>query len=180
MFSTVVCFEIITTGRIKSPFFCLQRSDEAAADARTSGSISPADFFSHTPKENSTFQIPVSCGKNHSLMNTTRITFISLLFGFTVIKAVSVGHLIYNANHFCRHWRFDKPGAAGWQLWGSRGFVSQWWSLCWGHFAIHQRWRGSSQEDTAEIPKQAKKQHINGKIVMQVYLSKLEYYWQVK
>ncbi|XP_014832360.1 PREDICTED: protein transport protein Sec31A-like isoform X1 [Poecilia mexicana] len=38
-----------------------ERSDEAAADARTSGSISPADFFSHTPKDNSTFQIPVSC-----------------------------------------------------------------------------------------------------------------------
>uniref|UniRef100_A0A7N6AM83 Protein transport protein Sec31A n=1 Tax=Anabas testudineus TaxID=64144 RepID=A0A7N6AM83_ANATE len=40
-----------------------QRSDEATAvaDARTSGSVSPADFFSQTPKENSNFQIPVSC-----------------------------------------------------------------------------------------------------------------------
>uniref|UniRef100_A0A7N6A7Z9 Protein transport protein Sec31A n=1 Tax=Anabas testudineus TaxID=64144 RepID=A0A7N6A7Z9_ANATE len=38
-------------------------SDEATAvaDARTSGSVSPADFFSQTPKENSNFQIPVSC-----------------------------------------------------------------------------------------------------------------------
>uniref|UniRef100_A0A669BDI7 Protein transport protein Sec31A n=1 Tax=Oreochromis niloticus TaxID=8128 RepID=A0A669BDI7_ORENI len=34
-----------------------------AAEARTSGSVSPADFFSQTPKENSNFQIPVSCGK---------------------------------------------------------------------------------------------------------------------
>ncbi|XP_028990419.1 protein transport protein Sec31A isoform X1 [Betta splendens] len=40
-----------------------ERSDEAAAsaDARTSGSVSPSDFFSQTPKENSNFQIPVSC-----------------------------------------------------------------------------------------------------------------------
>ncbi|XP_069011475.1 protein transport protein Sec31A isoform X1 [Embiotoca jacksoni] len=38
-----------------------ERSDEAGADARTSGSVSPADFFSQTPKENSNFQIPVSC-----------------------------------------------------------------------------------------------------------------------
>ncbi|KAM7370685.1 hypothetical protein PAMP_010212 [Pampus punctatissimus] len=40
-----------------------ERSDEASsvADARTSGSVSPADFFSQTPKENSSFQIPVSC-----------------------------------------------------------------------------------------------------------------------
>ncbi|XP_028285931.1 protein transport protein Sec31A isoform X1 [Parambassis ranga] len=37
-----------------------ERSDEAA-DARTSGCVSPADFFSHTPKESSNFQIPVSC-----------------------------------------------------------------------------------------------------------------------
>ncbi|XP_068160795.1 protein transport protein Sec31A isoform X2 [Antennarius striatus] len=35
-----------------------ERADEAA-DARTSGSVSPADFFSQTPKEN--FHIPVSC-----------------------------------------------------------------------------------------------------------------------
>ncbi|XP_061565325.1 protein transport protein Sec31A isoform X1 [Cololabis saira] len=34
---------------------------EAAAEARTSGSVSPADFFSQTPKENSNFHIPVSC-----------------------------------------------------------------------------------------------------------------------
>uniref|UniRef100_A0A7N8Y0B8 Protein transport protein Sec31A n=1 Tax=Mastacembelus armatus TaxID=205130 RepID=A0A7N8Y0B8_9TELE len=40
-----------------------QRCDGAAAvsDARTSGSVSPADFFSQTPKENCNFQIPVSC-----------------------------------------------------------------------------------------------------------------------
>uniref|UniRef100_A0A672J6M0 Protein transport protein Sec31A n=1 Tax=Salarias fasciatus TaxID=181472 RepID=A0A672J6M0_SALFA len=40
-----------------------QRCDDAAAagDARTSGSVSPADFFSQTPKDNSNFQIPVSC-----------------------------------------------------------------------------------------------------------------------
>ncbi|XP_033467620.2 protein transport protein Sec31A isoform X1 [Epinephelus lanceolatus] len=40
-----------------------ERSDVATAvgDARTSGSVSPADFFSQTPKENSNFQIPVSC-----------------------------------------------------------------------------------------------------------------------
>ncbi|XP_013862446.1 protein transport protein Sec31A isoform X2 [Austrofundulus limnaeus] len=38
-----------------------ERSDEAAADGRTSGSVSPADFFSHTPKETSNFKIPVSC-----------------------------------------------------------------------------------------------------------------------
>uniref|UniRef100_A0A3B4V7W7 Protein transport protein Sec31A n=1 Tax=Seriola dumerili TaxID=41447 RepID=A0A3B4V7W7_SERDU len=40
-----------------------ERSDEVTAvgDARTSGSVSPADFFSQTPKENSNFQIPVSC-----------------------------------------------------------------------------------------------------------------------
>uniref|UniRef100_A0A665X4L0 Protein transport protein Sec31A n=1 Tax=Echeneis naucrates TaxID=173247 RepID=A0A665X4L0_ECHNA len=41
----------------------VSKSDEAAAvgDAKTSGSVSPADFFSQTPKENSNFQIPVSC-----------------------------------------------------------------------------------------------------------------------
>ncbi|AWP17855.1 Protein transport protein Sec31A [Scophthalmus maximus] len=41
-----------------------ERSDDSAAvgdAARTSGSVSPADFFSRTPKENSNFQIPVSC-----------------------------------------------------------------------------------------------------------------------
>ncbi|XP_041671387.1 protein transport protein Sec31A isoform X1 [Cheilinus undulatus] len=38
-----------------------ERADEAVADARTSGSVSPADFFSQTPKENSHFQIPISC-----------------------------------------------------------------------------------------------------------------------
>ncbi|XP_029953240.1 protein transport protein Sec31A isoform X2 [Salarias fasciatus] len=40
-----------------------ERCDDAAAagDARTSGSVSPADFFSQTPKDNSNFQIPVSC-----------------------------------------------------------------------------------------------------------------------
>lgn len=40
----------------------LQRTEEVA-DARTSGSVSPSDFFSQTPNENSNFQIPVSCGK---------------------------------------------------------------------------------------------------------------------
>ncbi|XP_034563318.1 protein transport protein Sec31A isoform X1 [Notolabrus celidotus] len=38
-----------------------ERSDDAVADARTSGSVSPADFFSQTPKDNSNFQIPISC-----------------------------------------------------------------------------------------------------------------------
>ncbi|XP_060883692.1 protein transport protein Sec31A isoform X1 [Labrus mixtus] len=38
-----------------------ERSDEAVADARTSGSVSPADFFSQTPKDNSNFQIPITC-----------------------------------------------------------------------------------------------------------------------
>uniref|UniRef100_A0A665X4S6 Protein transport protein Sec31A n=1 Tax=Echeneis naucrates TaxID=173247 RepID=A0A665X4S6_ECHNA len=49
----VFCYSLIT----------IARSDEAAAvgDAKTSGSVSPADFFSQTPKENSNFQIPVSC-----------------------------------------------------------------------------------------------------------------------
>ncbi|XP_034414373.1 protein transport protein Sec31A isoform X2 [Cyclopterus lumpus] len=40
-----------------------ERSDVATAvgDARTSGSVSPADFFTQSPKENSNFQIPISC-----------------------------------------------------------------------------------------------------------------------
>ncbi|XP_068438639.1 protein transport protein Sec31A isoform X2 [Clinocottus analis] len=40
-----------------------ERSDVATAvgGARTSGSGSPADFFTQSPKENSNFQIPVSC-----------------------------------------------------------------------------------------------------------------------
>uniref|UniRef100_A0A8C9XQ79 Protein transport protein Sec31A n=1 Tax=Sander lucioperca TaxID=283035 RepID=A0A8C9XQ79_SANLU len=44
----------------------IKRSDVATAvcDARTSGSVSPADFFSQTPKENANFQIPVSCDTN--------------------------------------------------------------------------------------------------------------------
>uniref|UniRef100_A0A8C4I802 Protein transport protein Sec31A n=1 Tax=Dicentrarchus labrax TaxID=13489 RepID=A0A8C4I802_DICLA len=37
-----------------------KKRSEEATDARTSGSVSPADFFSETPKENSNFQIPVS------------------------------------------------------------------------------------------------------------------------
>ncbi|KAF6719316.1 Protein transport protein Sec31A [Oryzias melastigma] len=37
-----------------------ERSEEGA-ESRTSGSVSPADFFSHTPKETPNFQIPVSC-----------------------------------------------------------------------------------------------------------------------
>ncbi|XP_070401780.1 protein transport protein Sec31A isoform X3 [Nothobranchius furzeri] len=36
-----------------------ERSDDTAADARTSGSVSPSDFFS--PKKSTHFQIPVSC-----------------------------------------------------------------------------------------------------------------------
>ncbi|XP_033962724.1 protein transport protein Sec31A isoform X1 [Pseudochaenichthys georgianus] len=36
-----------------------ERADEG--DAATPSSVSPADFFSQTPKENSNFQIPVSC-----------------------------------------------------------------------------------------------------------------------
>lgn len=38
-----------------------ERPDEANAAAKTSGSLSPADFFSQTPKEASNFQIPVTC-----------------------------------------------------------------------------------------------------------------------
>ncbi|XP_037610987.1 protein transport protein Sec31A isoform X2 [Sebastes umbrosus] len=40
-----------------------ERADvtNAVGDTRTSGSVSPADFFTQTPKENSNFQIPVSC-----------------------------------------------------------------------------------------------------------------------
>lgn len=50
---------------VKYPLLYFQRTDEATAvaDARTSGSVSPADFFSQTPKENSNFQIPISSGK---------------------------------------------------------------------------------------------------------------------
>ncbi|TKS89736.1 Protein transport protein [Collichthys lucidus] len=42
---------------------------EEATDARTSGSVSPADFFTQTPKENSNFQIPVSCARRCWLGN---------------------------------------------------------------------------------------------------------------
>jgi len=51
---------------VKYPLFYFQRSHVATAvgDARTSGSVSPADFFTQSPKENSIFQIPVSCGKS--------------------------------------------------------------------------------------------------------------------
>uniref|UniRef100_A0A8C6T9L8 Protein transport protein Sec31A n=1 Tax=Neogobius melanostomus TaxID=47308 RepID=A0A8C6T9L8_9GOBI len=38
----------------------LQRLDDADAAAKTSGSVSPADFFSQTPKD-TPFQIPVTC-----------------------------------------------------------------------------------------------------------------------
>ncbi|XP_061612010.1 protein transport protein Sec31A isoform X1 [Phyllopteryx taeniolatus] len=38
-----------------------ERSEEAPADGRTSGSISPPDFFSQNPKDIRNFQIPVSC-----------------------------------------------------------------------------------------------------------------------
>uniref|UniRef100_A0A665X4W5 Protein transport protein Sec31A n=1 Tax=Echeneis naucrates TaxID=173247 RepID=A0A665X4W5_ECHNA len=44
----VFCYSLITIAAI-------------TCDAKTSGSVSPADFFSQTPKENSNFQIPVSC-----------------------------------------------------------------------------------------------------------------------
>uniref|UniRef100_A0A8C2ZIL4 SEC31 homolog B, COPII coat complex component n=1 Tax=Cyclopterus lumpus TaxID=8103 RepID=A0A8C2ZIL4_CYCLU len=48
---------------VKYPLLYFQRSDVATAvgDARTSGSVSPADFFTQSPKENSNFQIPISC-----------------------------------------------------------------------------------------------------------------------
>ncbi|XP_034049476.1 protein transport protein Sec31A isoform X2 [Thalassophryne amazonica] len=47
----------------KMQMLSTERSDEgtAAGDVRTSGSISPADVFSQTLKENANFQIPVSC-----------------------------------------------------------------------------------------------------------------------
>ncbi|KAJ0060535.1 hypothetical protein NL108_015150, partial [Boleophthalmus pectinirostris] len=38
-----------------------ERSEDSNAAAKTSGSVSPADFFSQTPKEASNFQIPVTC-----------------------------------------------------------------------------------------------------------------------
>ncbi|XP_033840217.1 protein transport protein Sec31A isoform X2 [Periophthalmus magnuspinnatus] len=38
-----------------------ERSEDADAAATTSGSVSPADFFSQTPKQTTNFQIPVSC-----------------------------------------------------------------------------------------------------------------------
>uniref|UniRef100_A0AAQ5Z8Q8 Protein transport protein Sec31A n=1 Tax=Amphiprion ocellaris TaxID=80972 RepID=A0AAQ5Z8Q8_AMPOC len=41
--------------------FILPFIAQTMADARTSGSVSPADFFSRTPKESANFQIPVSC-----------------------------------------------------------------------------------------------------------------------
>ena len=56
-------------------FLFFQRTDEAA-DARTSGSVSPADFFSHTPQENSNFQIPVSCGKNPSINYVIKTSYL--------------------------------------------------------------------------------------------------------
>lgn len=52
---------------LKYFLFYFQRAEEVA-DARTSGSVSPSDFFSQTPNENSNFQIPVSCGKSPSLI----------------------------------------------------------------------------------------------------------------
>ncbi|KAF7658703.1 hypothetical protein LDENG_00008920 [Lucifuga dentata] len=47
----------------KMQLLSTERSDEAPAvdDIRTSGSVSPTDFFNQTPKENPSFQIPVSC-----------------------------------------------------------------------------------------------------------------------
>lgn len=38
-----------------------ERADDADAAVKTSGSVSPADFFSQTPKEAPNFQIPVTC-----------------------------------------------------------------------------------------------------------------------
>ncbi|XP_029977381.1 protein transport protein Sec31A-like isoform X3 [Sphaeramia orbicularis] len=38
-----------------------ERSDDATGAAGTSGSVSPSDFFSQTPKDNANFQIPVTC-----------------------------------------------------------------------------------------------------------------------
>lgn len=59
-----------------------QRADEG--DAATPSSVSPADFFSQTPKENSNFQIPVSCGKARHLLTQliTRLTHISVSISF--------------------------------------------------------------------------------------------------
>lgn len=78
-----------------------QRSDEASAvaDARTSGSVSPSDFFSQTPKENSNFQIPVSCGKipicNTFYCVITLLGYLSFLFVITaIITAVCVAGIM--------------------------------------------------------------------------------------
>uniref|UniRef100_A0A8D3BXL3 Protein transport protein Sec31A n=1 Tax=Scophthalmus maximus TaxID=52904 RepID=A0A8D3BXL3_SCOMX len=69
---------------------CFQRSDDSAAvgdAARTSGSVSPADFFSRTPKENSNFQIPVSCG-----IKILFITYISSDTDGLISQALLVGN----------------------------------------------------------------------------------------
>lgn len=60
-----VCQVLQPLFNAKCSLLYFQRPDEgtAVADARTSGSVSPADFFSQTPQDNSNFQIPVSCGK---------------------------------------------------------------------------------------------------------------------
>lgn len=68
-----------------------QRTEDAA-EARTSGSVSPADFFSQTPKEISNFQIPVSCGKipQFIMCLKTKILTLSafLLTWFCIFKNV--------------------------------------------------------------------------------------------
>lgn len=79
-----------------------QRSGEAA-EARTSGSVSPADFFSQTPKENSNFQIPVSCGKISPLK-----IYCYLIFTCDFMIALIISFC------FLRHRWFDKSGAVGW------------------------------------------------------------------
>lgn len=138
---------------VKYPLLYFQRTEEAT-DARTSGSVSPADFFTQTPKENSNFQIPVSCGKVPQ-----NIYYLCL-----DINILSwLGWFLMMLWFFSRHWWINKPGTAGWKLWGRCGSVSERWPLCWSHPVVYQRRRGAAQENSAKVPKQAKEQHFNGK-----------------
>ena len=154
----VICnFQLMLT--VKWCLSCFQRSDQfAGGDARTSGSVSPADFFTQTPKEASNFQIPVSCGKYHLLnISCDNISCTSSLCPLLHLHDWWLMTLF-----FWRHWWVDKPGAAGGKLWGSCGSVSEWRSLRWSHPPLYQRRRRTAQENSAKIPKQAKEQYFNG------------------
>uniref|UniRef100_A0A8C7X9S8 Protein transport protein Sec31A n=1 Tax=Oryzias sinensis TaxID=183150 RepID=A0A8C7X9S8_9TELE len=55
-----VCLKFKDSPVCCNAFCCFQRCEEGA-ESRTSGSVSPADLFSDTPKDTPNFQIPVSC-----------------------------------------------------------------------------------------------------------------------